>query len=115
MDHRRRLISIALSCCAVHDASAQCQVQQLVPSDGVFSTQFGNEVDVSGGFAFIAAWADSPGAIQFAGAVYVYQRTASGWAPGPKLTASDGLALDGFGHSVGLDGETAIVTAWSLA
>jgi hypothetical protein len=45
----------------------------------------------------------------FARAAYVFTRTGSTWTEQAKLTASDSGAYDGFGHSVAVSGDTAVV------
>ena len=46
-----------------------------------------------------------------AGAAYVFTRTGTIWSQQAELTASDGAAGDGFGTSVALSGDTALVGA----
>ena len=52
------------------------------------------------------------------GSAYVYTRDtpsdlASGWTQVAKLTAGDGAALDEFGNSVSIDGDTMVIAAHS--
>lgn len=47
----------------------------------------------------------------FAGAIYLYERTASGWLQTAKIIPDDVRALDYFGHAVGISGETIIASA----
>ena len=46
-----------------------------------------------------------------AGAVYVFTRSGTSWSQQAELTASDAAANDGFGSSVALSGDTALVGA----
>jgi len=51
------------------------------------------------------------------GSAYVFTRDtagdlASGWRQVAKLTASDGAAIDYFGYSVSIDGDTVVIGAY---
>lgn len=89
------------------------QVARLTPSDGAgLDTYFGSAVAIDGDTIVIGARYADIGGNDKQGAVYVFVRPAGGWADMTetvKLTASDGLASDGFGHSVDISGETIIV------
>lgn len=82
-----------------------------VPSDGAANDFFGEEVAISGDTAIVGALGDDVGANANQGSAYVFVRSGTGWTEQAKLTASDGLADDGFGWSVGVSGDTAIVGA----
>ena len=45
------------------------------------------------------------------GAVYVFVRTGGAWTEQGKLLPSDGMAGDGFGDALALQGDTAVVGA----
>jgi hypothetical protein len=45
------------------------------------------------------------------GSVYVFTRSGTAWSQQKKLTAADGAADDGFGSSVSISGESAVVGA----
>src|SRR5262249_37362839 len=81
--------------------------QELTASDGAANDKFGYSVAVSGDTAVIGA----PGNNSAAGAAYVFTRSGTTWTEQPKLTASDGAALDNFGASVAVSGDAAIVGA----
>ena len=49
----------------------------------------------------------------YSGSAYVFVRSGSVWTEEAKLTASDGAAVDYFGVSVSVSGDTAVVGAWS--
>ena len=89
------------------------QQQQLSANDKAVGSeeQFGSRVAISGDTALVG----SPGhgaAGGFSGAAYVLTRDAAGhWAPGPKLTPSNGAAGDLFSSSVALSNDTAFVGA----
>ena len=46
------------------------------------------------------------------GSAYVFMRTGTTWTEQAKLTASDGAAVDEFGVSVAIAGDTIVVGAW---
>ena len=47
------------------------------------------------------------------GSAYVYVRSNGVWSEQQKLTASDGASSDYFGYSVSIDGDTAVIGAYS--
>ncbi|WP_282416490.1 hypothetical protein [Polyangium sp. 15x6] len=71
---------------------------------------FGNSVALSGDTALVGAWADDTQAPS-AGSAYVFVRSGATWTQQAKLLASDGTAVDYFGLSVALSGDTALVGA----
>ncbi len=77
-----------------------------VDSSGAASDCFGWAVSMSGDTAVVGA----PGA-GGVGAAYVFVKSGGIWKEEQKLTASDGIAGDFFGHSVFVDDDTAIVGA----
>jgi FG-GAP repeat len=69
---------------------------------------------LSGDTLVVGAPGRSVGANQGQGAVYVFQRPASGWANAvqvAQLTASDGAASDRLGGAVAMDGDTIVAGA----
>ena len=83
------------------------QQAKLLASDGVAGDYFGYSVSLDGDTAFIGVvWDDSA-----RGAVYVFTRTGTTWTEQAKLLASDGAAGQGFGVSVSLYGDTAVIGA----
>jgi len=86
------------------------QVAKLLPGDGATDDHFGSSVSISGAFAIIGAHGDDDNGTD-SGSAYIFQDTGSGWTQFAKLTASDGAAGDGFGYSVSIDGNTAIIGA----
>lgn len=82
---------------------------RLVPSDPAAGDQFGDSVAVYGDTAAVAATvANLPGAVR-AGAVYVFQRSSSGWTQQAKLSPPSPQAWQAFGVSVALEGNTLVV------
>ena len=77
------------------------------PPDGDIDS-FGHSVVLVGDVALVGAPFDDDKGTD-AGAVYVFVRSAEIWTLQAKLTASDGAALDAFGGSVSLSGDTAVV------
>lgn len=80
-----------------------------VPADGAANDFFGEEVAISGDTAIVGALGDDIGANANQGSAYVFVRSGSGWTQQAKLTASDGAADDGFGWSVAVSGDTAVI------
>lgn len=79
----------------------------LRPQDGQARDLFGASVAVSGSYAVIGA----RGANGDSGCAYVFQKVGNSWSQTARLTASDGAALDRFGYSVAVSGDTTIVSA----
>jgi hypothetical protein len=87
------------------------QQQELVTGNGIAGDQFGTAVAVSGDTALVAAPTRSVGGHSSQGSVYVYVRSGTTWTLQQELTASDGASGDGFGISVALSNDTALVSA----
>src|SRR5262245_55319949 len=90
------------------------QQAKLTASDGAAEDFFGFSVAISGDTVVVGAFsADSPNMDQ--GAAYIFVRDATttppSWTQQAKLTASDGAAIDAFGTSVVIDGDTVVVGA----
>lgn len=83
---------------------------KLRASDGA-GDSFGASVTISGDTAVIGAVHDDDRGAS-SGSAYVYTRDASGvWSEQAKLLARDGAALDAFGRSVSVTGDTAVIGA----
>jgi hypothetical protein len=78
--------------------------------DGAPRDQFGYSVAISGTTALIGAPQDRT--LLGVGSAYVFTRIGSGWQLQAKLTAADAGASSGFGNSVALEGDTAVVGAY---
>ena len=88
------------------------QQVKLTASDGAAGDTFGFSLASSGDIALMGAPSDDDKGTN-SGSVYVFAPSGPAWTQQPKLTASDGAALDAFGCSVRLSGDTAIIGAWS--
>jgi hypothetical protein len=84
----------------------------LTASDGDVDDQFGISVAVEGNVALVGANHDDEAA-ENAGAAYIFRfNSETGlWEQDVKLTASDALANNGFGRSVSLSGNVALIGA----
>ncbi|MFT5284648.1 MAG: hypothetical protein ACI8TQ_000805 [Planctomycetota bacterium] len=84
------------------------QIAKLLPSDGAASDNFGNSVAISGTTVIVGApRSDSDGSDS--GSAYLFDAVTG--LQTAKLTASDAAAGDFFGFSVGIHGNTVIVSA----
>jgi nucleoside-specific outer membrane channel protein Tsx len=83
------------------------QTAELKGSDTVTRDGFGDSVAISGSTGIVGA----AGHASFAGAAYVFTKTAGLWKQTAKLTGSDTGANDGFGDSVAISDTTAVVGA----
>lgn len=79
--------------------------------DGEDLDQFGYSVSLSGNTALIGVRWDDVGSHSNQGSAYVYVRRDDTWKLQAKLTADDGAVDDGFGVSVALSGDTAVIGA----
>ncbi len=87
------------------------QKAKLLAQDGAEDDWFGASVAISGDTALIGASGDADKGTG-TGSAYIFTRAADGtWSQKAKLLAEDGAAHDGFGSSVALSGETAVVGA----
>jgi len=102
----------------VNDGTADSQIatvtiisdiqRKLTASDGAANDVFGYSVSLFGDTVLIGAHHASADS----GSAYVFKRVDGVWSEEAKLTASDGAANDHFGHSVSLDGDTALIGAY---
>lgn len=88
------------------------EIAKLVPADSADGQWFGWSASLSGATAIIGAWKDSENGTG-AGAAYVFEPVgpAASWIETDKWLASDANAGDGFGYSVALSGDIALVGA----
>ena len=85
----------------------------LTASDGTISDLFGISVAIDGDYAICGAPGHDLGSGS-EGATYLFEKPTTGWTDmteTQKITASDAAGGDGFGRSVSVDGDYAIVTA----
>ncbi len=93
------------------DGTSWIEERKLVASDVAAFDFFGGAVSISGDLIVAGARFDDCTAGLSCGSAYVYRYNGSDWTEQQKLTASDAAAVDIFGWSVSLSGETAIVAA----
>ena len=89
--------------------------QKLTASDAETRDDFGNSVSISGDTVIVGVANDddacpSQGFCN-SGSAYIFTRSGGVWTEQQKLTASDAAERDGFGTSVSISGDTAIVGA----
>jgi len=75
--------------------------QKIVSNDPIANGQFGISSDISGDYAVTGAI----GADSFKGAIYVFYNDGHSWDQIAKLTMSDAMPNDYFGHSVAISGD----------
>ncbi len=93
-------------------------VQKIVASDRSVSDLFGYSVSISGDYAIVGAFGESEDAsggntLANAGSAYIFWNDNGTWTEVEKLVASDRASSDGFGYSVSISGDYAIVGAMS--
>lgn len=87
------------------------QQARLTAIGGAVNDLFGFSVALSGDTALVGAPSDDVGANADQGSAYVFTRSGEVWTQQAQLTAAGGAAMDDFGFSVALDGNTAVVGA----
>lgn len=86
---------------------------KLTASDTTANNAFGRSVAIKGDIIVVGARGDADGGLG-AGAAYVFQRDGNTWTEQAKLTASDATAMNGFGISVAIEGDTVVIgVGWS--
>ncbi|MEX1025302.1 MAG: hypothetical protein WD226_09515 [Planctomycetota bacterium] len=86
------------------------ETQKLVASDASAGDRFGFAVDVDGARLVVGAYEDDSSGSEV-GSVYVFDLVGGVWTEVEELSPSDGLALDAFGRSLALSGDTLVVGA----
>jgi len=81
---------------------------KLTASDAVAADFFGDSVFILGDTAIVGAFGDGDAGFQ-SGSAYVFTRSGTTWTEQAKLIASDDAALDHFGRSFSISGDTVIV------
>jgi FG-GAP repeat len=92
------------------------QTAILSPSDPSSAICFGCSVAIDGNTIVIGAYEANVGSNVGQGAVYVFVEPAGGWTnmtETAKLTASDGVAYQQLGHSVGVSGNTIVAGTYT--
>ncbi|MCH2161082.1 MAG: hypothetical protein MK085_04330 [Phycisphaerales bacterium] len=88
------------------------ETAKLTASDGAATDYFGWAVSISGETIVVGAYGDDDDGSS-SGSAYVFERDGAGtWSETAKLTASDGAAVDNFGRSVSISGETVVAGAY---
>lgn len=85
------------------------QQEKLIAPDAATQDYFGHAVAIDGDTAVVAASDDDMGVDS--GSVYVFTRSGTTWTYQEKLTASDGVQYDRFGHAVAISGDTLVIAA----
>jgi hypothetical protein len=93
------------------NGSTWVQEAKLLASDGAAYDYFGYSVAIYGNTALVGAESDDDNGSS-SGSAYIFRFNGSTWVEKPKLLAPDGAAWDDFGHSVAIDGNTALVGAY---
>jgi FG-GAP repeat protein len=86
--------------------------QTLTASDGAPFDAFGSRVSVSGDTAVVGASFDDTAGGANAGSAYVFARSGGTWAEQQHLLAPDAAPDDGFGKSVSVAGDIAVIGAF---
>ena len=93
-------------------ATTSAETAKLTASDAAADDRFGTSVGIDGSTIVVGAPGDNDNNASDSGSVYVFTKDSNGvWNQTAKLTASDAAADDGFGTSVGIDGDTIVVGA----
>ncbi|MCW8926065.1 MAG: FG-GAP repeat protein, partial [Xanthomonadales bacterium] len=114
----------AVNCAETGTPDPWCQEAKLLAADGVSNNRFGVSVALSGIRALVGAHEFDANVSPYnVGAAYVFEQnlaaancvetgTPDPWCQEAKLTAADAAEWDGFGRSVALDGDTALIGAY---
>lgn len=90
------------------------RVKKLLASDGADSDYFGHSVAISGNTVVVGNAFDDIGTNGDQGSAYIFERDQGGtntWGEVKKLVASDGAAINWFGLSVTISGNTVVIGA----
>ena len=91
------------------------EVSRLTPLDAEAGIQFGRNVALSGDTLLIGAPYDNDSGLR-SGSAYIFERNPLDpgvWMQTAKLTASDAYTNDQFGWAVAVDGDTAVIGAYT--
>ena len=95
---------------SIDHGSALLNELKFFAADAQENDLFGLSISISGDFAIVGAPGVSHSGTR-SGAAYIFIRDGSGWTEQVKLTADNAEAYDGFGGSVSISGDYAIVGA----
>jgi hypothetical protein len=76
---------------------------------GVYLSNFGFSVAISGETVVVGAYGDDIGTNHSQGSAYVFFRSGITWTQQPRLNAADGAQEDYFGYSVAISGNNIII------
>ena len=93
------------------ETGAWSQTQKLVASDGGEGDEFGYAISIDGARAVVGAWLAEGETASTAGAVYFFRRSGGAWMEDDIFRAFNGAYGDGFGASVSISGDCAVVGA----
>ena len=93
------------------DGFAWNEEARLTAADASAGDFFGASVSLSGNVVVIGAWGDDPAELVNAGSAHVFRFDGQAWDYEQTLSPADREALDRFGWSVAVDGESVVVTA----
>jgi len=82
----------------------------LLASDATANDRFGKSVSISGNYAIVGASNKTVGTLIGQGKVYVFKRNNTNWIQEAGFTSLDSAALFGFGQSVSISGDHAVVS-----
>jgi len=92
--------------------SSWSQQAKLTADDAADNDNFGRDVAIDGNNAVIGVMYDDDDTESITGSAYLFSRSGSSWSQQSKITASDAMAWDYFGVSVGISGGYAIAGAY---
>ncbi len=93
------------------DGSQWIQQQKLTANDATSGDRFGVSVSISDDTAIVGTHFGDGGAAS-SGSAYIFRFDGSQWVQQQKLVADDAAEYDGFGYSVSISGDIAIVGAY---
>ena len=88
------------------------QQAKIQSSDIEANDRFGYSVAIDGDTVVVSAYYEDTGGTN-AGAAYIFTRSGTTWTQQQKIQASDAQAIDQFGWSVSIDGDTVVVGAFA--
>lgn len=87
---------------------------ELAASDGALTDEFGTAVGIAGDFVIVGA-PQHDGAVNNAGAAYVYERVGGVWSQTQKIDQPAAVTGTFFGRVIAMDGDLAVIGGSSLA
>jgi len=99
-----------------YNGSNWVKQQKIVASDRAVDDSFGISVSISGDYAIVGADREAEDAngnntLQYAGSAYIFVQSGETWTQQQKIVASDRASGMGFGCSVSISGDDAIIGA----